>query len=38
MFGNTTILAAGGLRGVVRIIDVAQQCHLKPVCNLEKKE
>ncbi|CAF2793698.1 unnamed protein product [Rotaria sp. Silwood2] len=34
MFGNTTILAAAGLRGVVRIIDVARQCHLKPLRHL----
>ncbi|CAF3660796.1 unnamed protein product [Rotaria sp. Silwood1] len=33
-FGNTTILAAGGLRGVVRIIDIAHQCHLKPLRHL----
>lgn len=36
MFGDRTILAAGGLRGAVRIIDVAQQRHLKPVCHGEK--
>jgi hypothetical protein len=36
MFGNKTILAAGGLRGVVRIIDIAHQSYLKPVCNLKE--
>ncbi|CAF1067180.1 unnamed protein product [Rotaria sordida] len=34
MFGNTTILAAAGLRGVVRVINIAHQCHLKPLRHL----
>ncbi|CAF1120665.1 unnamed protein product [Adineta steineri] len=34
MFGNKTILAAGGLRGVVRIIDVAHRNYLKPLRHL----
>lgn len=35
MFGDRTILAAGGLRGVVRLLDVAQKRHLKPVRRLK---
>jgi hypothetical protein len=37
MFGSKTILAAGGLRGFVRILDVAHQSYLKPVCNSKEK-
>ncbi|CAM4933480.1 unnamed protein product [Rotaria socialis] len=33
-FENNIIVAAGGLRGVVRIIDVAHKCHLKPLRHL----
>lgn len=31
-------MAAGGLRGVVRIIDVAHQAYLKPVSSVRRDE
>ncbi|CAF1444591.1 unnamed protein product [Adineta ricciae] len=33
-FNNRPIIAAGGLRGVVRILDVGHQSHLKPLRHL----
>jgi len=31
LFGAKTVLAAGGLRGVVRVLDITKRSYLKPV-------